>query len=220
MEKNKNLDIREQTLRYGIDYPIDEELIMMIIGSGTKKMPVNVIARRILETINGSNEDEIVTNLLKLKGVGEGKALAIASALELGKRRNKYHGMHINSPCDIVPFVKNYSMEQKEHFIIVILNGAHNIKKIHVVSIGTLNKTIIHPREVFREVIKENAASIILCHNHPSGKLAPSEDDIETTKILIDAANILGIQILDHVIISCESYFSFLEHEVLFQVIG
>ena len=144
--------------------------------------------------------------------------MAVASALELGKRRNSYLGVHISSPSDIVPFVKSYSMEQKEHFIIVILNGAHNIKKIQVVSVGILNKTIIHPREVFREVIKENAASIVLCHNHPSGKLSPSPDDIETTRILIESADILGIQILDHVIINCESYYSFLEHELLFKI--
>ena len=217
MEKRKEKpDIREKTLKYGLAYPVDEELVMMILGAGTKTMPVDVMAKRIVETLNKSNQGEVVKNLLGLKGVGEGKALAVAAALELGKRRFCHLGAHISTPDDIVPFVRHYAMCTQEHFLAVTLNGGHDIIQIHVVSVGTVNRTIIHPRDVFGEAIRENAAAVILCHNHPSGRTSPSQDDVETTEDLLEASKILGIPILDHIIIDCEKYFSFMEHGLLF----
>ena len=96
------------------------------------------------------------------------------------------------------------------------MNGGHDIIKIHVVSVGTVNQTIIHPREVFIDAIKENASAIILCHNHPSGKAIPSDKDIDTTRNLIEVSKIVGITILDHIIIDCENFFSFMENKLLF----
>lgn len=215
MEKEKP-DIREKTLKHGLSFPFDEELVMLILGSGTKFMPVDEMACKIIDTLDSSNEDNVVQNLLNLPGVGTGKALAIAAALELGRRRSNHLRAPIRKPCDIVPFVRNYAVSQKEHFLLITLNGGHEIIQIHVVSVGTLNKTLIHPREIFSEAIKENAAAIIICHNHPSGNCNPSDDDIETTKNIIKASQIIGIELLDHIIIDCESYFSFVEHDVLF----
>jgi len=218
VEKHKEKpDIREKTLKYGLAYPLDEELIMLILGSGSRLMPVEIMAKKMVDTLNRSNQDEIVTNLLTLKGVGQGKALAVAAALELGKRRCCHLGAHISTPEDIVPFVRHYAMCQQEHFLAVTLNGGHDIIQIHVVSVGTVNRTMIHPRDVFGEAIRENAAAVILCHNHPSGRCDPSKEDIETTNELLDAARILGIPILDHIIIDCENYFSFMEHGLLFR---
>lgn len=211
-------DIREKTLKYGLAYPVDEELVMMILGAGTRDMPVNVMARKIVDTLNRSNQNEVVKNLLELKGVGAGKALAVAAALELGRRRFCHLGAHINTPDDIVPFVRHYAMCQQEHFLSVTLNGGHDIIEIHVVSVGTVNRTLIHPRDVFGVAIRENAAAVILCHNHPSGRCNPSDEDIETTENLLEASRILGVPILDHIIIDCEHYFSFLEHELLFRL--
>ena len=217
MEKQKEKpDIREKTLKYGLAYPVDEELVMMILGSGTKDMPVDVMAKKIVETLNRSNQGEVVANLLGLKGVGQGKALAVAAALELGKRRFCHLGAHIKTPGDIVPFVRHYAMCQQEHFLTITLNGGHDIIQIHVVSVGTVNRTLIHPRDVFGVAVRENAAAVILCHNHPSGRSNPSQEDIETTENLLEASAVLGIPVLDHVIIDCEHYFSFLEHGLLF----
>lgn len=216
MKNNHKLDARERALEHGLSFPYDDELIMLILGSGTKKMPVDRMAQRILETLDESNDDEIVKNLLALEGVGTGKALAIAAALELGRRRNNHLKAPIRNPQDIVPFVKNYAMSMKEHFLVVTLNGGHEIINIHVVSVGTLNRSLIHPREVFQVGIKENAAALILCHNHPSGNCQPSDEDIETTKVLMKASYIMGIDILDHIIVDCESYFSFVENNILF----
>lgn len=219
MEKNENdenkLDVREKTLEHGISYPSDEELIMLILGSGTKQMPIQKMARKIFDSMNESNSENMVEKLLSVKGIGQGKALAIAAALELGRRRCSHLRALITSPQDIIPFVKNYAMSGKEHFIMVTLTGGHEIIKIHLISVGTLSKTLIHPREVFKEAIKENSSAVILCHNHPSGNCTPSTADIESTKTLIEAAQIIGIPILDHIIFDCENYFSFLEHNVL-----
>lgn len=208
--------VRERALEHGLGFPCDEELIMLILGSGTRQMPVEVMARKIVEMLDASNDDEIVERLLRIRGIGAGKALSIAAALELGKRRSCHLGARIESPCQIVPFVKNYAMSPKEHFLMVTLDGGQKIIKIHVVSVGTLNRSLIHPREVFVEAIKDNASAMILCHNHPSGSCEPSDDDIEATKTLLKAAEIIGIEILDHLIVSCESYFSFFENKVLF----
>ena len=212
---NNKPDIREKALKYGLGYPLDEELIMLVLGAGNRQMSVQTMARKIVGVLDSCNSRDMVEQLLKMKGVGQGKALAVAAAIELGKRRTCHLGAHISSPDDLIPFVNHYAMSEKEHFLAVTLNGGHNIIQIHVVSVGTINRTIIHPREVFGEAIRENATAVILCHNHPSGHTYPSEEDIETTNNLIEASKILGIPVLDHIIIDCNSYFSFKEHELL-----
>lgn len=216
MEISNKPDIREKAIKYGMDYPLDEELVMLILGSGNKNMPVAEMSRKIVDVMDSCDWNVTVENLMRVKGIGKGKALAVAAAMELGKRRSVHFGAHINSPRDIVPYIQNYAISKKEHFVSITLNGGHDIIEIHVVSVGTVNKSLVHPREVFGPAIKENAAAIILCHNHPSGNSDPSKEDIETTKKMLAAAEILGITVLDHIIISCEKYFSFLEHELLF----
>lgn len=216
MENKNKPDIRERTIENGLLYPTNVELLMLILGSGNKDMSVEVMAQKINDVLTDSNLEDVVGNLLKVKGVGQGKALAVAAALELGRRHCSHLKAHIQSPEDILPYVQNYAMCGKEHFVMITLNGGHEIIKIHLISVGTVNKTIIHPREVFREAIKENASSIVICHNHPSGNCVPSDEDIETTKYLIEASNLIGIPILDHIIFDCDSYYSFLEHEFLF----
>jgi len=214
--KKNNLDVRERALEHGLSFPYDEELIMLILGSGNRNMTVDVMAYKILEVLDTSEDKDIVNNLLKLKGVGNSKALAVAAALELGKRRSNHLRAPIRHPSDIIPFVRNYAVSEKEHFLAVTLNGGHEIINIHCVTVGTLNKTLIHPREVFNIAIKENAAAIIVCHNHPSGNCQPSEDDIEATQMLIQASYIIGIDLLDHIIIDRENYFSFVDKDLLF----
>lgn len=217
MKNRKNkLDVREKALAHGMNFLFDEELVMLILGSGTKEMPVDHMSVRMLEVLDTSDKQKAVQNLMKLKGVGEGKALALAAAIELGRRKNNHLKAPIKSPRDIVPFVRSYAVSQKENFLVVTLNGGHEIIDIHCVSIGTVNKALIHPREVFSQAIKENAAAIIVCHNHPSGNCQPSKDDINTTEMLIDASVIMGIELLDHVIITYENYFSFVENNLLF----
>ena len=212
---NNKPDIREKALRFGLGYPLDYELVMLILGAGNSQMSVETMSKKIVEALDSGNSEDMVERLLKMKGIGQSKALAVAAAIELGKRRTCHLGAHIQSPADIIPFVNHYAMNGKEHFLAVTLNGGHNIIQIHVVSIGTTNSTFAHPRDVFYEAIKENASAVIVCHNHPSGQVEPSEEDIECTRKLIQASKIIGIPLLDHIIIDFSSYYSFLESGLL-----
>ena len=117
----------------------------------------------------------------------------------------------ISSPDHILPFVEKWRCEDREHFIVITLNGSHNIIKTRVISIGIVNRTIVHPREIFRDAILDNAIGIILVHNHPSGNVDPSTEDIEITTRLKNASKIIGIEILDHIITAKRGYYSFLE---------
>lgn len=208
-------DVREKALEHGLSFMFDEELVMLILGTGSRQVPVEVLSEWIVEALDDSDPEEIIESLMRISGVGQGKALAVAAAIELGRRRNNHLRAPIKHPEDVVPFVKNYAVSEKEHFLLVTLNGGHEIIQIHVISVGTLNRALIHPREVFAVAIRENAAAIIVCHNHPSGNCDPSEEDIQVTGILAKAAEFMGIEILDHIIVSRECYFSFVENKLL-----
>jgi len=117
----------------------------------------------------------------------------------------------ISAPTDIVPAIQKYAYEDQEHFIVINLDGEHKIISTNIVSIGLANSTLVHPREVFRKAIVENSIAIIICHNHPSGSLEPSGDDIEITNKIKNAGKIIGIEVLDHIIISKRGFYSFLE---------
>lgn len=207
--------VRETALEHGISFMFDEELVMLILGSGNSQMPVDIMADKIVGVLNDSDPDDIVENLLRLKGVGKGKALAVAAALELGKRRNSHLFAPIKSPSDVVPFVRNYAVSKKEHFLLVTLNGGHEIIQIHVITVGTLTRALVHPREVFSTAMRENAAAIIVCHNHPSGNCDPSEEDVAVTHNLERVGEIMGIEVLDHIIVCYDSYFSFLDNKMM-----
>ena len=208
-------DIRELTLKNGIRYPSDQELLMLILNMGSPAIPVETIAQDALKIIDNFPEERILRELQAIKGIGQAKALSIAAAIELGRRRNDFRGCRISSPADILPFVKHYALKQTEHFITATINGAQELIEIRVVSIGTTNRTLVHPREIFAEPVAEHAAGIICCHNHPTGVCQPSIADRESTRILQDAAHILGINFLDHIILTRSDFFSFLEHGLL-----
>ena len=207
--------VRESALEHGLSYLFDEELIMLILGTGNSRMPLEIMADRMASVLDDSDPKDVVKNLLKLKGVGQGKALAVAAALELGKRRSSHLCAPIKSSSDIVPFVQNYAVCKKEHFLLVTLNGSNEIIQIHVISVGTLNRTLIHPREIFGTAMREDAAAIIVCHNHPSGNSEPSEEDIDVTHNLERVGEIMGIALIDHIIVCRESYFSFADNKLL-----
>ena len=207
--------VRESAMEHGLEYLFNDELVMLILGTGNSQMPVEVMAEKIVDVLDDSDPANVVENLLRLKGVGQGKALAVAAALELGKRRNNHLCAPIKSSQDIVPFVQNYAVCKKEHFLLVTLNGSHEIIQIHVISVGTLNKTLIHPREIFGTAMREDAAAIIVCHNHPSGNCEPSEEDIAVTHNLERVGEIMGIELIDHIIVCRDSYFSFVDNKIL-----
>jgi DNA repair protein RadC len=205
----KKPDIREKVMRNGITYPTNLELIMLLLGTGTQGIPVGKLAQRVLNTITASSRDTLLQNLLKLEGIGPSKAITIAAAMEFGRRQNNHTGKQVSKPSDLIPFVHHYAMQEQEHFICVTLNGAHEIIKIRTVSVGTINKTMVHPREVFTGAIKDMAAAVILCHNHPSGNASPSRQDDQLTEHVKQAADLLQIRLADHLIVADRTYYSY-----------
>lgn len=212
----EKIDLRRLTFVNGLSYPNDQELIMLILGSGTKNMSIERISEKILKTISSTNPEKWVEKLCAIEGVGKSRALAIAAALELGRRHNRSPQAVVNSPGDIIPYVKQYSMQQSEHFVCITVNGAKEIISIRVLCIGNGNMAVLKPGEIFCEAVKERASGIVLCHNHPGGNCTPSKADIETTQTLIKAASLLGIALMDHIIITKNGYFSFLENDLIF----
>ena len=121
----------------------------------------------------------------------------------------------ISTPADAYTALERYHKKRKEHFLVLTLNGAHEIQAIRIVSIGIVNRSIVHPRDEFIEAIKDHAAAIIVAHNHPSGSFEPSPDDNEVTRRLKEAGDILGISVLDHLVFSHRGFYSYLEHDAL-----
>ncbi len=212
---SEKLNLRELVASSGMDFPTEEELVMLILGSGTKTNPVEKMANQIIRVVKRTNRDSMMNELMKIDGVGLNKALAICAALELGMRVNRKPQVMINRPRDLVPYVQTYAIEKVEHFLCVTVTGAREILSINVIAIGTGNMASVHPREVFSIAIKEGASGVIFCHNHPGGSMQPSKADINCTMNLIKASEVLGISVLDHIIISKNGFFSFLEHDLL-----
>lgn len=212
----KKPDVREQAIKNGISSMTDKELVMILLGTGTKGIPVGYLSDEVLDTLENSLPYELPKTLSAIPGMGPGKITTILAALELGKRISSKNSKRIKKPMDIIPFIQSYSLRKEEHFICIMLNSAHEILKLKVISKGILNQSLIHPREVFADPITERAAAIILAHNHPSGNVMPSEIDFEATKKVLEASRIIGIHLLDHIIITKTDFFSFREQTDLF----
>ena len=144
--------------------------------------------------------------------MGPVKAMIVVAALEFTRRRIKPRGLKIKTPADVLPlFIRNYADRLQEHFLCITINGANKVLNVRVVSIGLIDRTPVHPREVFADAITDRASGIILAHNHPEGGVEPSDADAEVTRRIKQAGEILGIHLLDHIIFNPTTYFSFLE---------
>ena len=202
---------REKILIGGAKGLSDLALLSILIGSGGKENSVDTIAEEVLKHIDQGEDISELAKQKQIKGLGPAKASLIMAALELGRRLSFTKKRRISYPGDAYPIVQHYADRLQEHFIRISLNGAHEVLSVGVVSIGLVNRTIVHPREVFSDPLKERATAIIVAHNHPSGNLLPSQEDKAMTKRLREAGELLGIQLLDHLIFSDEGYYSLLE---------
>ncbi len=203
---------REKLQKRGAQALSDVELLAVLLGNGVRGHNVFSVAESVLEVLDGGDQADY-ERLLRLKGVGPAKAMTVVSCLEFARRRIRPEGFKIRLPADVVPLVQHYADRKQEHFICVSLNGAHEVIATRVVSVGLVNRTQVHPREVFADPITDRAASIIVAHNHPSGNLTPSRDDVSVTRRLKTAGETLGIRLLDHLIFTTRGYYSFLEHQ-------
>ncbi|MBI5056133.1 MAG: DNA repair protein RadC [Nitrospirae bacterium] len=203
---------REKLRQKGAEALTDLELMAILLGSGTKTHDVMMVADRILKALDGNNAKLDIEELQKIDGVGLAKATLIAAALEFARRRIRPEGLRISFPADVLPLIQHYADRKQEHFISISINGANEVIASRVVSVGLVNKTQAHPREVFADSITDRASAIIIAHNHPSGGLTPSKEDTEITRQLKSAGETLGIRLLDHIIFNHNGYYSFLEN--------
>ncbi len=208
-------DMRERLLEKGPSNLSDADLVAILLRTGLKNKTVKSLAEDIICHIDTSKPEKMEVFLRSIKGMGDSKISTILAAMELGRRYYSKHKKAINRPSDVVPLLQHYAVRSQEHFICVSLNGANEILAVRVVSIGILNRTIVHPREVYSDPLKDRAAAIIIAHNHPSGTASPSEEDILLTGRIYSAGSILGINLLDHIILTADgNYFSFVQHQI------
>lgn len=205
---------REKLLKFGADRLSDTELLAILLRVGSSGQSAVDMARELINQFGTfRNIDSKSLAELKRKGLGIAKIAQIKAAIEIGKRFLKEKSLSkikIKTSKDIVDYFIPYMRDmKKEIFKAVLLNGKNKIIKDITISEGTLTKSIVHPREVIKEAIRESAAALVLIHNHPSGEPQPSQDDIEITNRIISACELVGIRILDHVIIGDNHYFSF-----------
>ncbi|WP_313756308.1 DNA repair protein RadC [Tissierella sp.] len=213
---------REKLYSHGPGALSNEELLAIIIRTGNKDDSAIDLARKILSKDNRGLvylRDTTIQELMETKGVGECKAAQILAAIEIGKRinfREALSKVKITEPSTIANlYMDEMRYLQKEHFRIVLLDTKNQIIVTEEISVGTLNASIVHPRDVFKAAIKRNSNSMILIHNHPSGDPAPSNEDINITNRLVDAGNLIGIKVLDHIIIGDNRYISFKEKNLI-----
>jgi DNA repair protein RadC len=192
---------REKLEKYGSGKLTDSELLAILLGSGIKGLNVLQLSKKILKLIQKIGVEKItLEDLLKEKGLGRAKASQVIAMVELGRRLRTGQNVEILTPEDIWKSCADFRDSKKEHFAVFYFDTQNCLIERQIISIGTLNTSLVHPREVFEPAVALHAASIIVAHNHPSGNLEPSSEDIEITKRLIHAGKILGISVLDHII--------------------
>jgi DNA repair protein RadC len=208
-------DFRERILRDGPRSLADRELLAAMLGSGCAGKSVTVLAHDVLDIIDKGKADLEIGLLKQLSGMGDAKACAIAAAIELGRRFYSVRDKRISMPKDVFPLISHFADRKQEHFLCVSLNGAHEVISTRQITSGLVNKTVVHPREIFADPITDRACAIIVAHNHPSSNIEPSKEDIEITKRLRGAGDVLGIPLLDHLVFSSDAYYSFVEHGLI-----
>lgn len=208
---------RERLLKHGASVLSTAELLAILMRSGTKDMSVLVVAAELLRAYDGLRGVACasIQQLSKIRGVGEVKAIEIHAAFELGRRLaavSQEERPTVKSPRDIANLLMPEMRDlQKEHLKSILLDTKNRVIRITTVSIGTLDSSLVHPREVYKEAIASSAASLALIHNHPSGDPTPSKPDIEVTERIMEAGEILGISLVDHIIIGDNCWVSLKE---------
>lgn len=212
---------RERLKNFGPEVLSGQKLLALVIGRGIPGKSVMNIAQELLSRFGNIKaiSQATIEELSQIKGVGFAKAAQIKACFELGKRQDlepELKDFDIKNPENVVQALRSSIKDKaKEHFKLILLNTRNKVIGISTVSIGTLNSNLVHPREVFKEAISHSSAGVILVHNHPSGDPEPSEDDLTITKRLVEAGKILGIEVVDHIIIAKNNYFSFKEKRLI-----
>lgn len=211
----------ERLLNNGVESLSNEELLSIILKTGTKEKSVKELSLEILKQYDIHSLKNIdIEQLCKIKGIGKKKATSLIASIELGKRMNRkidtLNDIKIDNSEKVFEYFKEILKDKnQEYFYCLYLNNRKKVIKNKLLFIGTLNYSTVHPREIFKEAYLVNATSIICIHNHPTGNITPSNNDIELTNNLIKAGMLLGIKVDDHLIIGKDKYFSFFENSLI-----
>lgn len=207
---------REKLLKKGAEYLTDSELLAIILRTGNKSESVTELSNRILKRIGGVKnlKNMTINTLTQIEGIKLGKASSILASFELAKRALKNdEPIKFKNTIDMYNYIKNdFLYELQEKFIILLFDKQFKLIKKCEVFKGTIDAVNVYPREIFKEALKENASFIVLAHNHPGGEVMPSIQDDETTKILVKNGQLIGIKVIDHLIVTPNSYFSYYEN--------
>ncbi|WP_292662059.1 DNA repair protein RadC [Nitratifractor sp.] len=202
---------REKLLSRGAEALKDHELMAVLLGRGVRGKDVLRLSKELVELLREGVDDLEIDKLSSIHGVGEAKAAQILAALELSRRFLIREKAVIRSAEDVWKELKEYHGRKQEYFLALTLDGASHLIEKRVISVGTLNQSLVHPREVFADAIADRAAGIVIAHNHPSGQCFPSAQDRRVTQRLAEAGRLLGIELLDHVILTRDGWYSFSE---------
>lgn len=210
---------RERLINNGVEILSDEEVLAIILKTGNKENSAKELASILIKEVGGLKNLNSINyeRLKKIKGIGPAKACDVMASIELGKRINKeidnIQNIRLTSTKLVYDYYKPILGDKKqEYFYCVYLDNNKKIIKDKLLFIGTINYSVVHPREVFKEAYMLSASSIICVHNHPTGNVLPSKQDLDITKNLISVGNLLGIKVVDHIIVGRDNYYSFLEN--------
>jgi len=206
---------REKLAAKGAASLRNDELLAVLLGSGVQGKDVRKLAKEIISLMDEGLERLTLERLCRIHGLGMAKASQILAAITLSKRYLIKNNRRITDAADVYRTLHRYSDRSQEYFLSVTLDGASHIIHTRTVFIGTLNQSLVHPREVFADAIADRAAGIIIAHNHPSGTCEPSRADIQITQRLKEVSGLVGIELLDHVILTKEGYYSFSDEGIL-----
>ena len=206
---------REKLIKKGANALKDYELLAILLGSGVQGKDVIKLSQEIIKLFEDDFENLNLEKLLSIHGLGLAKASQILSSIELSRRYLIKQNKKITSAKDVYEELKEYHNKKQEYFLALYLDGANHLIQTKIITIGILNQSLVHPREVFSYAIEKRCASIIVAHNHPSGILEASNEDINVTKRLQESGKILGIELLDHLIITNDGFVSLKEEGVL-----
>ena len=206
---------REKLVAKGVEALKNDELLAILLGSGVQGKDVRKLAKEIVALMDTDFDELNLRKLCDIHGLGVAKASQILASIELSKRYLIKSNKRVTSAQDVYDELKSFSTKSQEHFLTITLDGASHIINTRTVFIGTLNQSLVHPREVFADAIADRAAGIIIAHNHPSGTLEASRADVQITQRLKEVSKLVGIELLDHVIISKHGFYSFSDEGLL-----
>ena len=208
---------REKLGACGVGALTDVELLALLLGSGTPGRSAIRVARSLARRAPSELAGWPLARWLRVRGIGIARAAALTAAFEMGRRAGECAavGCAIRGPEDVLVQVRELARARREHFVVLLLNARHELQGRETVSIGSLNASIVHPREVFLPAILHSAAALVLVHNHPSGDPEPSEEDLSITRRLVEVGELVGISVLDHVIVASRGSVSFRSRQLL-----